>query len=76
MRSTPPFHLTHLIHLIDKPCSNAASFRCGLSVNESRESSETAMAQNLILDGSPGAPHLQARRRFAGDPRRKGAAGR
>ena len=42
MRSTPPFHLIRLIHLIDKPYFNAASLQRGLSVNESRESSETA----------------------------------
>ena len=41
-RKIPSFHLTHLIHLIEKPCFNAASFCSGLPINESRESSETA----------------------------------
>ena len=42
VRSTPPFHLTHLIHLIGKPRSNVDSFCGGFPINESRESSETA----------------------------------
>lgn len=42
MRSTPPFHLIRLIHLIDKPYSNADSFDGGFAINESRESSEAA----------------------------------
>ena len=38
------FHLTHLIHLIDKPCQNEDSFGRGFSIKELRETRETADA--------------------------------